>query len=118
MIFLNSNANNFSAVKLLPFNVYSSFEHLHGHKQGSGYALQWKFTNKAVVDHYEIVSTNEDPLDIYSNWYTVGTVNHRNGVIKYVDYAVLPCVIRNRIKAVFANGNPNELSDVYIARIE
>ena len=103
MIFLNSNANNFSAVKPLPFDVSSSFEHLHGHKQGSGYALQWKFTNNAVVDHYKIESTYEDPLDIYSNWYTVGTANHRNGAIKYVDYAVLPGVISYRIKAVFAN---------------
>lgn len=118
MIVLNSNANNFSVVKPLPSNVFSSFERLHGHKQGTGYALQWKFANSSAVDHYEIESTYEDPFDIYSNWYTAGTANHRNGVIKYVDYAVLPGVISYRIKAVFANGNPNEVSEVYIATIE
>lgn len=107
LIVLNSNATTLVAVRHLPLNVVSSFERLHGHKQGNGYALQCKFANNSVVDHYELENTYEDPFNINFNRYTFSVVNHRNRIIKYVNYTVLPSVISYIIKVVFAHGTPS-----------
>lgn len=115
---INSNASAPGSV--LPFRkVSSAFEILQGHRQGSGYALQWRLANNTNVTRYEVESTYEDPFDQYSNWTLSGTViDAKKGMIKFVDGSVLPGVISYRVKAMYTNGRPTEVSEIFIATIE
>lgn len=115
----NSNASTPGSVFPLKNVTASAFEFLQGHKQGTGFALQWKVSNSLDVSSYEIESTYEDPFDIYSNWAVEGTVtNPKKGAEKFLDGSVWPGVVSYRVKAMFTNGRPAEVSDILTVTIE
>ncbi len=115
----NSNASTPGSVFPIKRVTVSAFEFLQGHKQGTGFALQWKVSNSLDVTSFEVESTYEDPYDIYSNWSLEGTINDpKKGAVKFLDGSVLPGVISYRVNALFANGRPTEVSEIFIATIE
>ncbi len=116
---LTSNASvSNSSFPIRPYSV-SAFDFLQGHKQGTGFALQWKMGDNVGVSRYEVESTYEDPYDIYSNWTAEGSVNDpKKGSIKFLDNTIYPGVVSYRVRAVFINGRPAEVSDIYITTIE
>lgn len=73
----------------------------------------------AGIDHYEIQSTYEDPLDIYSNWTNEGSVQGtRANIIRFTHNFVLPGFISYRVIAVLSNGDPEVVSDIYSTIID
>lgn len=96
-----------------------AFNFLRGHTQGrNAYSLQWSMTSTAGIDHYEIQSTYEDPYDFYANWTNLGNVTgSRSNIIKFTDYGVMPGFISYRVIAVFNNGQPAIVSEIYSATI-
>lgn len=123
-ITLNASANSptpETALKTIQKNYADpGFSFLRGHKQGqSGHALQWSMTTSRGIDHYEIQSTYEDPLDIYSNWTTEGTVvSSRPNLIKFTHQSVMPGFISYRVIAVRNDGGANVVSGIYSTTID
>lgn len=84
----------------------AQFGDIHIHKQGSGVKLQWTMENSTGVSSYEVQVTYEDPLDIYSNWTTKGTVPAGKKMLMFTDNSnVYPGDAYYRIVATTASGD-------------
>jgi len=99
--------------------VNPSFNFIRGHKQGKGHAIQWSMSSNTGIERFEVQYTYEDPMDIYSNWYTIGIVNNTNANInRFTDMGALPGVINYRVIAVMSNNAGTVCSGNYSCTIE
>jgi len=96
-----------------------NFNFIRGHKQGRGHSIQWSMNSNAGIERFEVQYTYEDPNDIYSNWYTIGTVNNSNAQVnRFTDMGALPGVINYRVIAILSNNAGTVCSGLYTCVIE
>jgi hypothetical protein len=99
--------------------VNPNFSFLRGHKQGRGYNIQWSMTTNAGIERFEVQYTYEDPMDVYSNWYTIGTVNNSNAQMnRFTDMGALPGIINYRVIAIMSNNGGTVCSGYHTCVIE
>ena len=122
-LFVSAQVTAEPPVSLSPLTAVSqanpNFTFIRGHKQGRGHSIQWSMTSNAGIDRFEVQYTYEDPGDIYSNWYTIGTVNNSNAQVnRFTDMGAIPGVINYRVVAIMSNNSGTVCSGHYTCTIE
>ena len=126
LFFGTTNYHSVEAEPITPVTISQSktepvvFSFVRGHKLGKGFSVQWSMAASDGVDRFEVQSTYEDPNDVYSNWYTVGTANNsrHSNIFRMTDNTVLPGIISYRVVAIMSTARGYIVSPIYTTVIK